>query len=205
MGFLSRAFGGGGIEGELLEAYSMQFQQAGMPTNLARQMAKEMVQEAKKRTQEAVEWNLPPNSGDRLLEVEKTNPEVRATLQKKREEGVKDEDIRWWHNMHPLERHMMILFDQTSQMVVFKQLKEQNLSSGEIRHKLILTFPTYGDPQDESRVQGEHRPLPIELKDRINKFLELEGSDFLERSRAEVERAGSFNAWIRSQIQRGKV
>ena len=45
-------------------------------------------------------------------------------LAKKRAEGVRDEDIRWWWSMHDLERRMMIKVDDISRLALYIKLRE---------------------------------------------------------------------------------
>jgi hypothetical protein len=65
--------------------------------------------------------------------------------------------------------------------------------------------PIYGLPKDVPKLVGDDKPLPIELKDRINIYNIKRAADAPEEYKNEVKRFSSFNAFIRSEIKKGKV
>lgn len=65
-------------------------------------MARELVASAKQESERDGTNNAPPDLAERLLNL--ATADNRATLQRKREDGVRDDDFRWWWNMPDLER-----------------------------------------------------------------------------------------------------
>lgn len=74
---------------------------------------------------------FPQNFGDILLEKETTNPHFKSLLAKKRNHGVKDEDIRWWFNVYDLERRMMTEVDNLYRFAQFLKFKEDGFNEDE--------------------------------------------------------------------------
>lgn len=116
MGLFSKLFGSSSdIEKQLEELYIPIFQKTiGMSLDQAKKHFQDMFQLAKEEPLKRNTKNLPQNYGDLLLEAESTDEKTKEMLAKKRIEGVQDEGIRWWWNMHDYERWMMIKVDENS-------------------------------------------------------------------------------------------
>jgi hypothetical protein len=127
-------------------------------------------------------------------------------LEKRRKEGVTDEDIKWWMNRHELDRKMMIKVDELSRFALFKKLREEDgLDGDEAASKIRKSFPIFGDPDDTSITTGDDRPLPLELKERINVYIEKRAQSDHESFKKEIQESSSFNALIRREIQKGNI
>lgn len=164
MGIFSKLFNSStDIEKQLEEQYVPIFQLMGMSLSQAKSTFREMLELAKEEAQSEGTLNLPQNLGDILLKKDS------AMLAKRRKEGVRDEDIRWWMNRHELDRKMMIKVDDLSKFALFKKLMhEDGLNEYDAAKEVRKWFPDYGDPEDTTHTTGDDRPLPFELKDRIN-------------------------------------
>jgi uncharacterized protein with GYD domain len=181
-------------------------------TGMSRLQAEEIIsgllKQAKEEAQKDGTIDLPPNLGDILLQKEFTDKNVKTMLEKRRKEGVRNEDIRWWYNMHELERRMMLKFDEYMRLVHLMNLTDQGVNEKEAVKRLRKTHPMFGDPEDTSRTTGEDRPLPYELKDRINIFIEKIAKSSpadLEKYKKEIEESSSYNAFVREQIRKGST
>ena len=109
---------GSSIEQQLKEVYVPMLMQSGMPISQANEQFSEMLRKAKEESRKAKMDNLPQNFGDLLLQNEATAPNIKSRLEKVRREGVTDDDIRTWWNLHDLERRFMIMQDEISRAAV---------------------------------------------------------------------------------------
>jgi len=149
--------------------------------------------------------NLSINSGDMLLEAEADKPDIKAMLTEKRKEGVRNEDIRWWWNMHDLERCIMVKIDNLPRMAMYTHNLEHGMSFEEAAAKVRKCHPMYGEPNDTSNTIGEDRPLPYELKDRVNNYIEKKTLSDPEGLKKKVEKSSSLNALVRDEIREGNI
>ena len=67
-----------------------------------------LIEKAKTVSQQKKFSDINANS---LLNLAKTNPKIGAELDWKTQEGVREEDFRWWWDMPDLERQLLILID----------------------------------------------------------------------------------------------
>ena len=188
-------------EKALLDLYTQGFQKAGIPepSKMAENLLNEAIKEAKRVA-------LPPNAGDKILEKEKADENTHKVLEKKRREGVRDEDIRWWWNLDNLEKMMMLKVDEFHRMALhIKCRQEDGLSVERAAEQVRKHHPIFGDPEDTTHTQGDDRPLPEELKDRINIYVEKRFANDSEIFKKEVEQSSTFNALVRKEIRVGKI
>jgi len=128
-------------------------------------------------------------------------------LKKKRDEGVRDEDIRWWWNMNDIERRMMLKNDEISRLALFMKERESNstiteeLSIKKAGNEVRKFHPIYGNPKNTTHAKGNDRPLPAELKDRINIYVEKRFKSNPEKYKKDIESSSTFNALIRKEIK----
>jgi hypothetical protein len=208
MGIFSKLFGSSSsIEKQLEEKYVPMLQtMLGMSLPQAVYFFNTLLQQAKREAQKEGTLDLPLNFGDILLKKEATDEKIRSILAKKRKEGVKDEDIRWWWNMHDLERRMMLKIDDIFRLALFAKLVEEDgLTKEEAAKRVRKLFPIFGDPDDTTHSSGDDRPLPYELKDRINNYTMKRSMLDPERYKKEIEESSSFNALIRKEIRKGNL
>jgi hypothetical protein len=174
----------------------------GMPPDQAAQIAEASVDEAVRRSQESGAPDLPPGAGDRLLAQEATDEEVHSMLAKKRAQGATNADIRWWWNLHDIEKHLLLLQDEAAKFGVYTYWLDQGLSE-EDAARMAERMVNYGDPEDTSRWSGDDRPLPFELKDRANRFMLSLGPD-ADEARRRIDAFSSANAFIRAEMRAGR-
>jgi hypothetical protein len=208
MGIFSRLFGtSSDIERQLEDIYVPMFQETrGMSLPQAKSTFRDLLEKAKKDMREEGVSDLPENLGDVLLEKESTDEQTRSFLEKRRKEGVKDQDIRWWWNMHNLERGMIYQVDTLHRFALFLKLTEEDgLSNDEAAKRVRKLHPIYGDPDDTSVTTGEDRPLPPELKDRINIYGIKRKQKDPEKFKKEIEESSTFNALIRKEMKKGNI
>jgi hypothetical protein len=203
MGFFSRS---PDIEKHLENLYVPLFETSmGMASSQAKSTFREMLKKAKEESQKEGGSNIPKNFGDILLEREPNDEKVKRILSKKRAEGVRDEDIKWWWNMHELERRMLSKVDELHAFAMFLESRERGEEENGAALRVRKFHPFYGEPDDTSHASGNDRPLPYELKDRINIYIQRRAKTDPEEYKREIEKSSSFNALIRSEIKKGNI
>ena len=214
MGWFSK---GPSIERQLKEVYVPMFMQSGMPISQANEQFSEWLREAKQWSQKEGMDKLPQNFGDLLLQNEATAPNIKAKLDKVRREGVTDEDIRVWWNLHDLERRFMLMQDDVSRgaswVHYLDEVGDAKMAAMSPAERAVVMdeaaaqtrkyFPFWGDPDDCTHVSGDDRPLPHELKFRINLWIQRKQSD--PTFKEELERSTTFNALVRKEIAKGNL
>ena len=194
------------IEKQLEDYYMSVFQPDGFSSSEAQNIVRDLLKLAKEECQqEDTLKSLPQNFSNILLERESTVEEIKSMLAKRRKEGVRDEDIRWWWNMHPLERKMMLKVDDVIKLSEFARIqKEEGLNEEEAAKKVRKFHVIYGEPDDTTHTVGDDRPLPEELKDRINIYIEKLTTN-QEKYKKEIEESSTLNALLRKEIKKGNI
>lgn len=207
------------IEKALLEQYTNMISMTGIPLPKARKMAEDMLNQTIEESKKTGSYYLPQNMGDIILGdaksdnpvIEKIAESLRQKLPEKKAEGVRDEDIRWWWNLNDIERRMMLAHDNVTRIALYaaeidKHKKQSQEKAAENAAATIKKFfPMYSDPEDTTHTSGDDRPLPYELKDRINIYTEKRARADLEKYKREIEKASSFNALVRKEIKAGNL
>jgi len=206
------------IEKQLLEHYTQFFIAMGLPD--AKKTAKDMLNKAIEKSKEVRTYYLPHNFGDIMLGIEKAEqPNIekvaeifRRILPQKRAEGVRDEDIRWWWNLNDVERQMMLSIDEFHRLALFINEIKSGKTDKEAGRTVWEAHPIYtnGDPdikpeQSPFELKREDFPLPIELKDRVNRYIEKRASDGPEKIKQDLKGFSTFNAFIRKEIKAGNI
>jgi hypothetical protein len=202
---------GPSIEQRLKDVYVPTLIQAGMSVSEANELFSAWLTVAKEESKNEDMDNLPENFGDLLLQMEATGPNIKAWLAKVRREGGTDEDIRNWWNLHDLERRIMLKNDENSRMaVVMDQLEKMGATKETMQQSMEKAiaharkyFPFWGDPDDCAHLSRNDRPLPEELKVRVNLWIQRKRS--VPKYKEEVERSTTFNALIRREISEGNL
>jgi hypothetical protein len=190
----------------------------------SKKMAKTMIEIAIQDSENEGSNNLPSNLGDIILsDSEASDPKIKALVENvrkripaKKEAGVTDDDIRWIWNLDDIERRMMEKFSDLVQMALYMKTKSENshLGEEEASKKAVQAIrkyhPIYGDPNNDSFSQDteigeDNLPLPYELRNRINKYVETRNLEDNDKFKNEIEASSSFNALIRREIQNGSV
>lgn len=208
MGVLSKLFGSlSGIEKELEDIHLPLFQtKMGLPLSEAKSLFHKMLKEAKEESRKEGTPNLPAKFGEILLQKEAVDKKTQTILSKKREEGVKDDDIRWWWGMSDLERRIMSKVDDFFRVALYiKYRDEDGLGNEEAATKVRKFYPIYGDPQDTTHTSGDDKPLPYEIKDRVNRYIERRSQTDPDKCKKEIEESTTFNAIVRKEIRRGNI
>jgi len=177
----------------------------GMSLSQAKSVFHNIVQDAKKESLEEDSSGLSENVGDFILAKESSDEKIRSIVAKKRNEGVRDQDIRWWFNMSDLEIRILLKVDDISIRSLFTKLREHDLSEDEAAKEIRKRYPLFGDPDDISQSTGEDRPLPYELKNRINIFVQKRLQKDPETFKNEIEGSSTFNALVREEVKKGNV
>lgn len=188
-------------EDRLKDAYTKMFIDTGMPPAIAYNTTKELLKLAKENLEKSNEDKFSGNFGDIIL----TDPHFKNSLETSRREGVKDEDIRQWFNMDPLERHLIKQVDLYHISVMTAGLLEQGKdidSAMEITKKYYARF---GGSEDTTVDSGEDRPLPEELKFRIVSYIEKRVATDNDKYKKDLESSSSFNALVRKEIKAGSL
>jgi len=164
-----------------------------------------LLEQARHESSDLGTSRLPEDYGNILLSMEKEDEKTRAMLASRRNEGVKNEDVLWWWNMHDLERRMMLKVDEQRRTTQYLRYRQAGLSKDEAGEKVRTYYPTYGDPDDLPEACPEDNHLPAELKRRIDRYiqkrLEIDGDGLKE----EMEASSTFNALVRKEIKNGRL
>ncbi len=192
------------LENHLVDMYAaMKSSVMGLSKGEGQKMAREMLMLAKDKVKQYGFDKLPPNFGDYILQKEKEDSKF-MNMNIKREDGVQDADIKWFWNMHPVERCMMEVDDENSRLAAFTHYSEAGMIPENAAKEMRKFHPMFGDPKDTQHAQGDDRPLPVELKDRINRWLEKNMSNpqaFKDR----LSRYSTMNSFIRAEIKAGNI
>ncbi len=148
---------------------------------------------------------LPERYGNLLLASEAEDERIRAMLASRRQEGVRNEDIRWWWNMHDLERRMMLKVDEQRRTTQYLRYRQAGLSKEEAGAKVRTYYPTYGDPDDLPEDKPEDNHLPPELKRRIDRYIEKRMEMDTDGFKQDLEASSTFNALVRREIRAGNL
>lgn len=194
------------IEKHLEEIYVPMFQgMMGIDASQAKKQFRDIITQIKEEQKQEGTTNLPKNLGDDFLEREKTDEKTRVKFEKKRRDGVKDEDIRWWYNMDDMERRMLLKVDDLTRMAMFMQFLQNGKNEKEAATEIRRYHPMYGDPDDTTHTKGDDRPLPYELKDRINIYIEKRAKKDPDKYKKEIENSSTFNSLIRREVKAGNI
>jgi hypothetical protein len=195
------------IEKQLEEQYVPFFQQSmGMPENYAQEIFKAIIKEQKEVAEREGTDKFPEKFGEVLLIQEKADPDVREAFGQKRAEGVTDNDILLWWNMHDLERRMVIKVDEMNRTILFEKLVQKDKVEEEKAAGIVAKhYPIYGDPDFQVFGTKEDRPLPFELKWRVNRYVNTQNQKDANKFQEELDAASSFNALLRKALEKGEL
>ena len=197
----------GEVEKRLEPEYVSFFQESmGMPAEVAREIFKAFAEEQKEAAQREGTDRLPESFGDILLEREQTDETVRNAFAPKRAEGISDEDIAFWWNMHDLERRLICKVDEMNRILLFDKLTQRDgMTEPEAARMVAKRFPVYGDPNHLVLDNEDDRPLPFELKWRVNSYISKRTKDDPDGFSEAVEASTSLNALLRRAIREGEL
>lgn len=118
----------------------------------------------------------------------------------KAEEGVSSADIDIWWRMHPKEMQAVQQQDERFRMAAFMSKLDESGDRDTATKFVQRMFPTYESDIKiftAEQLADPARPLPVELKFRVNALVMRMGRELIE---TEIARYGSMNAVVRSRI-----
>lgn len=206
-------------EQRLLKELLILFKGKGMDNEDAKEMSKKLLDDSIKESKETGLYDLPLNFGDIILgnasandiNVERLAEIIRKSLPQKKDEGVQNEDVRLYWNLPNVERVLANKEDDFHKTALSISTFESSTktSQEEIIEEVVETIkkvhPVYGDSDDNSTSDGDDRPLPFELKHRINKHIMKRAKNDPHDYKKEVNQSSTFNAYVRKQIRTGKI
>ena len=194
------------LERKLEAQYVHSLHLMGLPTPEARRAFWQFLNEIKEESLKTGAATLPKDFGDRLLEREPLDHRVKALLEKKRAEGVKDYDIRWWWNMSHLERALMAKLDELNRHLLLRQfIEEDDLSPEEATKKLRTYDPLFGEADEAQTGSPDDQPLPYELKERVRSYVQRRSILDAAALTRDIEDSSSFNHLVRKELKRGNL
>jgi hypothetical protein len=195
------------IEKQLEPQYVSFFRESmSMPEEVAREIFKSFAEEQKEAARRDGTDRLPESFGESLLDREQTDEKVRTAFAPKRAEGVTDEDIALWWNMHDLERRMICRVDEMNRILLFEKLVQgSGMTEPEAAQSVAKRFPVYGDREHLVLGTDDDRPLPFELKWRVNRYLTERTKADPDGLREEADASTSMNALLRKAIRQGEL
>jgi hypothetical protein len=205
------------VEKALLDQY-MQMMSVTMGAE-AKKNVEDMLNQAIEESKAEGTYSLPQNLGDIIVgkaeadneTIKKIAESICQKLPRKKEESVTEDDVRWWWNLNDIERRMMLKQDEISRMALFiNELQNSTESSKDKASEKAAVqvrkfHPAYGDPDDTTHTKGYDRPLPYELKDRINIYIEKRAQSDPDKYKKEIEQSSTFNALVRKEIRADKI
>ena len=97
--------------------------------------------------------------------------------------------------------------DNKNRLAAFISYLEDGLSEEQAAEKVSKFYVRYGYPKDEE-IDDVNKPLPPELKDRVNTYIcniSMGGLDKAQLFRQRLETASSINSVIREEIKKGVI
>ncbi len=195
------------IESRLQPQYISYFQESmNMPEEVARDIFEAFVKDQKEAAQREGTDRIPEFFGEILLEREQTDEQVKNAFAPKRADGVSNEDIVAWWNMHDLERRMICKVDEMNRILLFEHLvRTDGITEPEAARMVAKRFPIYGDSEHLVLETADDRPLPFELKWRVNQYISERTQADPDTFHEEVEASTSMNAVLRKAVREGKL
>ena len=145
------------------------------------------------------------------LSQESTDQRLAQNFEWARSEGATNQDILWFARLTPIQKMLLRKTDDLFRLAHEIFYRQNGLTPDGAMEKIKRDFPIYIDgrpdmekcpPSLHPYFQGENRPLPYELHNRIDRYIINNAS---ETGRLEIARYSSFNAWVRSKIAAGLI
>lgn len=200
------------IERELEEKYTQMISllPTGMTCKQIRKKVKEAIKLCKEKGIKEGTSNLPPDYGKLLIRAaEAGDLDAKKIVDKARSEGATDEDIGEFWNLGDLERRMIGFYENIFRLAMIRSLRKPGLSEDgekEIEVEVRKMSPVYGDTDNTAVTSGRDRPLPYELRVRVERWrtkLIYECGE--KRLKEKAGRYSTFNTLVRVEIQKGNL
>ena len=175
-----------------------------LPIIEAKEIVAHAIEQCKHESRKAHTYNLLPNLGDTIIEGYKEGYARNVAICKRAlNDGATENDIRDYWNLDELQRRMAIWSENTIRLATYKHLKnEEHLNPEQAALKVRQLFPIYGNPEDTSILNGDDRPLPYELRKRVDNYRKRNAASILLEC---ASKYSSFNALVRSAIRTGQI
>jgi len=195
------------LETQLEKVYAERYQAiTGVTAPMAKKFIKLLLTQTIKESKRAGTYGLPQDYGQKLIESAETDESVKEALEKKRADGVTDDDIKSWWAISDLERRLLIKIDETNRVGLFlKFINFDKIPRDEANTLVIKYHPVYGDPDDTTQWEGDDRPIPPELRERVNRYVQTQQALPLEEQQKKIEAFTSLNARVRHEIKEGNI
>ena len=189
---------------QLLRTYTEVFTRSGVPRREARRQAKSGIRLCKEAGRREGTADMPDNYGDALIEgAQEGQTECVARVESARNEGATEADIRRWWNLDDLKRRMICWAEEVAvRLPMYLTAKQHGLSDDDAAEKVRSLFPVYGDPQDTRYGTGDDRPLPHELRHRVENYRRNRS---VAQMREKLKGYSSYNALVREEIRGGSL
>lgn len=206
MSIFSRFFGGrqSAIERELHDMYVQMLSTfMGFSPTEAEQMVSDIITMCKQQGIAEGTADLPKDFGDRMIEAARMGePKSKQIVDKARHEGATEDDIKEYWNLPDLSRRMVVWSENNFRYSALKHAKSDGLSAEDAAARVFKRFPIYGDPEDTSKLSGDNRPIPRELRGRVDLHKQVRGAQYIAD---QVDNFSSYNAYVRYAIQNGMI
>ena len=199
------------INNQLLEVQTdFLIKHVGFDAMQARKTAEEMLASVIEECKKDGMYYLYKNLGSAILDDLPIEDEysrmiaesLKQTLPWKRETGVTDDDIRWWLDMHEIERRLMGKTSEIAEIALYTKLtREDGMTPKDAVHVIRKYHPQYSHKEENEFMTGEDRPLPPELRDRVNKYILRRTSLDYRQYESDLADSSSFNALVRKEIR----
>lgn len=186
----------------------------------AKRMAAELFESALKEAAEKGTLDLPKNLGNMIVDkavpihpkAKEIYDKTRKRMLRLKNELVKNKDVIWWWNLTEIERIMINKNDETVRFAFFldklqaiaDQYPSVEAATPAAKVMVNKAFAIYG--YEESPTFCQDSPLPFELKDRVDAYMEkiaLNGEIYNLKNK--TQQYSSFNAFVRSEIKAGNL
>lgn len=191
------------IETELKALYTRMLCACGFRPDDARAEVNKAIEMCKRAGEKEGTASLPSGFGDLILVAAKEGQRFAANrVNVARSEGATDEDIREFWNLHDLQRRMVLWSEEVFRFATFKDLLAKGLSADEAMMQVRGMFPMYGDPLETQHTTGDDRPLPHELRGRVDRYREKWGACVIAQG---LSAHSSYNAFVRAELRSGRL
>jgi hypothetical protein len=174
-----------------------------IPKRQAQKTLKKIINKAKEQAAQEGTSDLPSDYGESLLKNENSDVNLKRQLKAIREEGVTNDDIKFWWNMNDLERRVGTLIEDFFRAQLFYFFTLNKMEEEKAHAQIKKTHPLYGDVSVPWDGDKHDKPLPFELKERINLFIIKNSREGAEDFHKELLEYSSFNAFLREKIKQG--
>ena len=134
-----------------------------------------------------------------LKRAAKGDPKACRIVEVCRADGCTDSDILQWRNFTRDERVQVLANEHNTRRVAYEAACAAGMSDADAIQHVLARFPEYGDP---TTAKGDDRPLPHELRGRVDKFRLKHGTELIQSGASQYS---SFNAFIRSRVRLGEL